>query len=174
MFTYYLRVLMAHACFCLRVFGFSPTNGTKRAERPQNQNRFWISQQFEGQNTAGHDLRRLSLSQAPCLGAPDNISALLSPRFYCERLQIHLPNNAPIHDAQPLGPHFAHMASEVPLDIENKAEMFGSHVPRFILMPPTSQILLVCDALGHLRAGQPRGGQHFRVPRRLNLPDSAD
>lgn len=133
-----------------------------------------ISQQFEGQNTAGHDLRRLSLSQAPCLGAPDNISALLSPRFYCERLQIHLPNNAPIHHAQPLGPHFAHMASEVPLDTENKAEMFGSHVPRFILMPPTSQILLVCDALGHLRAGQPRGGQHFRVPRRLNLPDSAD
>lgn len=42
-FTYYLCVLMAHACFCLRVFGFSPTNSTKRAERPHNQNRFHSS-----------------------------------------------------------------------------------------------------------------------------------
>lgn len=132
---------MAHACFCLRVFGFSPTNGTKRAERPQNQNRFHSSSKGKTRwvvTSIAFLYRRLHVSSV-CLETPDNISALLSPHFYCERLQIHLPNNALIHDLQPLGRHFAHMASEVPLDIENKAEMLWIACSRFILMPFISQ-----------------------------------
>lgn len=80
----------------------------------------------------GYDLYRLCVSQAPCLEGVfrHQITSLLFYHdvFYCEWLQSHLPNNAPIHDLQPFGLYFTHMSSEVALQIEYKAESFGPPV----------------------------------------------
>lgn len=152
MFTYYLCVLMAHASSCLHVFGFSITNITKRTKRSHNQNRFHNS--FEGQNMAGYDLRRLSLSQAPCLERVfrHQIASLLfyrggfivnGCRFTCQTMPPFTICNL--------------LAFPLPTWLQRsrptrraKQKRFGSCVHAEVLFDSSGRIILACDSLGRL------------------------
>lgn len=158
MFTYYLCVLMAHACFCLHMFGFFPTNNTKRTKRFQRKQ---ISDQFEGQNIVGYDLYRLCVSQAPC---PDNISALLSRCFLLWTAAVTCQTMPPFTICNLLAftsptclqrLHFKLSTKQKVLDCLFALHVNEFHTPTEAIFDLYRQILFVCDSLGPLWAGEP-------------------
>lgn len=173
---------MAHACFCLRVFGFSPTNSTKRAERPHNQNRVhssskgktrWVMTSVASLYRRLHvySVFRHRIRSRLCYHHGFIVNGC---RFTCQTTPPFTIRNLSAVTLPTWLPRFRWISRTKQKCLDCMFRISFYCLPFHNTFDLWRQILLVCDALGHLRAGQPLEGQHFCVPRRLNLPDSAD